>query len=77
MTEHDSYFEPGTTTFTGVEHGPDGKRHNVTRTTCNGCGEVLSQTHFNCCGFSSCGFGRALPHKCKEKECGSDSTSTA
>jgi len=57
-------FAPGTTTFTGTEPGPDGKIHNVSRTTCNGCGEVLMQTHFGCCGFLSNGWGTAL-HECK------------
>lgn len=53
--------------FSGREIGPDRKYHNVSRTTCNKCGEVLSQMHYNCCGYSSCGFGRMGPHKCAKK----------
>jgi hypothetical protein len=60
------FFTPGTSTFTGVEPGPDGRNHNVMRTTCNGCGAILSQTHFGCCGHMSCGFG-SFNHVCKEK----------
>ena len=67
MTEKkDDEFSPGTSSFTGVEHGPDGRRHNISRMTCNGCGEVLSEFHYNCCGYSSCGYGTAW-HKCKTK----------
>ena len=61
-----SEFIPGTTTFVGVERDAKGKSHNISRTTCNACGEILSQMHYNCCGFSSCGFGTSR-HDCKGK----------
>jgi hypothetical protein len=51
------HFERPVSTFTGIEHGPDGRRHNVIRTTCVKCGTVISEMHHGCCGHGSCGFG--------------------
>ena len=60
------FFTPGTSTFIGVAPGSDGRNHNVIRTTCNGCGYILSQSHIGCCGHGACGFG-SFNHVCKEK----------
>ena len=68
-------FFSNQTTFIGQEPGPDGKIHNVSRTTCTKCGYVLSQTHYGCCGHASCGFG-TIHHDCTEATCTTDPSSS-
>lgn len=50
------------------EHHFTGKEgdHNITRVTCRVCKEVLSEMHFSCCGYSSCGSFQTSAHVCKE-----------
>ena len=60
------YAFPEITTFQGEIKTPDGKRHFIIRVTCNICEIVLSESHHNCCGYSSSGFTSLKAHKCKE-----------
>jgi hypothetical protein len=62
-------FKPGTTRFTGIERDGRGE-HRISRVTCNGCGIVLSQMHYMCCGYSSCGTSRTTCDCAKEKSDG-------
>jgi len=41
-----------------------GKFHNVQEAVCNNCEEIIGQMHFNCCGYSSNGWG-SMTHDCK------------
>lgn len=41
-----------------------GKLHHIVRKTCLGCGEVLYEMHYACCGHGASGFGSTGIHVC-------------
>ena len=56
---------PDTKEFTGELYMKDGKPHNITRTYCSKCREILSEFHYGCCGHASSGWGSFVKHECK------------
>ena len=48
----------------GEEIDKDGKTHNISRETCAECFVILSEYHYNCCGFTRKGFDMGIPHVC-------------
>jgi hypothetical protein len=53
--------------FNGIVEDGDGKSHHIHQTWCEKCGILMSEVHFNCCGFSSNGW-TALGCGCEDKE---------
>jgi hypothetical protein len=41
------------------------KEHHVSRQWCSGCGELLSEVHYDCCGHGANGMITSV-HKCKK-----------